>query len=210
MQTCIGVYLHGFLSSGNSEKGQWFKAQANLLADANEELIFDEFITPTYPIKTPQESVEFIENLLLNLKDKWHKVVLFGSSMGGYYAQYLGQKYGVPYILINPALRPIPVFKEHIGHHVNPSTHEPFCIDNSYIASLQTYDVKSLNNQVPAMLLIDTDDEVIDVDYALQAYNPSKSKQGTKFTAVIYTGGDHRFIHLDQAWLNIKQFIKQL
>lgn len=209
MRECIGVYLHGFLSSGNSEKGQWLKAkvqQDNLL---NDKPVFSEIYTLTYPIKSPHDSAEEIERCLLNAKQKNINIILLGSSMGGYYAQYFGQKYQIPYIMINPALNPVPIFNQSMGCHTNPVTSEKFCIDQDYIKALQDYDIEELDQNVPALMLLDTDDEVIDVDLALQRYvqkdNLCKKSQ---FKSALFSGGDHRFIHMPQAWKDIQSFVK--
>ncbi|MEA1989154.1 MAG: YqiA/YcfP family alpha/beta fold hydrolase [Pseudomonadota bacterium] len=209
MQAYIGLYLHGFLSSGNSEKGQWLKQVVNQKNLNEGNPVLKELLTPTYPIKSPHASVDKIESLLKEkLKDQTKKVVLLGSSMGGYYAQYLGQKYQLPYIMINPALNPTPIFNESLGCHTNQATQEDFCIDQGYIKELQGFDVKQLNKEIPALLLIDTDDEVIDVDYALKRYETRAN--GSHFSTVKYSGGDHRFIHMQQAWLKINKFLNAL
>ena len=209
MQAYIGLYLHGFLSSGNSEKGQWLKQVVNQQNLDDENLVLKELLTPTYPIKSSLASVDKIESLLKEiLKDQTKKVVLLGSSMGGYYAQYLGQKHQLPYIMINPALNPTPIFNESLGCHTNPVTQEDFCIDQNYIQELQGFDVKQLDGEIPALLLIDTDDEVIDVDYALKRYEADPN--GSHFSTVMYSGGNHRFIHMQQAWLEINKFLKAL
>ncbi|MDX1351737.1 MAG: YqiA/YcfP family alpha/beta fold hydrolase [Thiomicrorhabdus sp.] len=212
MQMCIGVYLHGFLSSGKSEKGQWLTQQ---IADENKVVqppLFTEFITVTYPIKSVQDSVHEIEKIIAQYPKKQNKIILLGSSMGGYYAQYLGQKYQLPYIMINPALNPVPVFVENQGEHINPSTGEMVKIDKNYIADLQRYDVCTLKQTVPALLLIDKDDEVIDVAFAIQRYQPlaNRDKTDSCFETVIYSGGDHRFIHMEDAWPKIKAFIQKI
>ena len=209
MHGYIGLYLHGFLSSGNSEKGQWLKETVNQQNLDKNNPVIKELLTPTYPIKSPYASVEKIESLLKEiLKDQTKKVVLLGSSMGGYYAQCLGQKYQLPYIMINPALNPTPIFNESLGCHTNPATQEDFCIDQTYIQELQGFDIEQLNAKIPALLLIDTDDEVIDVDYALKRYEAGAN--GSRFLTVKYSGGDHRFIHMQQAWSEINTFLNAL
>ncbi|WP_040724987.1 YqiA/YcfP family alpha/beta fold hydrolase [Thiomicrorhabdus sp. Kp2] len=212
MKECIGVYLHGFLSSGQSEKGQWLTQKNTQDSFLGKSPLFTKFITVTYPIKSVHESLKVIESILAKYKDRLDKIVMLGSSMGGFYAQYLGQKYQLPYIMINPALNPVPVFSENIGLHTNPSTGEVVLIDNAYIADIQSYDVKTLDKNIPALLLIDTDDEVIDVDFAIQHYQDSAAvkRVNSRFEVVIYSGGDHRFIHMEDAWLKIKQFIENL
>lgn len=211
MQSVICVYLHGFLSSANSHKGRWFVQQVqteNSQVRQASEAIFKEIITLTYPISSPAQSVQKIETLLQALlTQKKHPIVLMGSSMGGYYAQFLGQKYKLPYIMINPALNPKPIFLEHLGASCNPSTGEKFVIDNAYIQQLESYNVAKLDRRIPVMLLMDKGDDVIDVAAALMKY---QGKKNLKTEIHVFKGGDHAFQHLPEAWPLIKSFIGRL
>jgi len=204
MNDCIGIYLHGFLSSAKSEKGLW-------LVNKNTETkltLFDEIITISYPNKSVAESVMVIEAEIKKQLKKNKKVVLLGSSLGGFYAQYFAQIYQLPYIMINPALNLLPVFKVNLGLHTNPTTGEVVNINQSYISNLLKYDVANPNKTIAALLLIDLDDEVIDVDFAIQRYKHSDN--APCFKAKIYSGGDHRFIHMEEAWYEIQDFISTL
>lgn len=226
MQSYKAFYLHGFLSSGGSEKGQWFKqklahSQQNSFASKSMSQVFDnksvlsEWLTPTYPISSVANTVSFIESelvALLNSSSKngrAEKVVLVGSSMGGFYAQYFAQKYQLPFIMINPALNPEAVFREHLGVHKNPSTGEMVEINDDYIEALLRYKITQPNYELPSLLLIDKDDEVIDVGFAIQIYQ-SKLFANSASKTIVYNGGDHRFIHLDEAWKEINQFLEKL
>ena len=215
MQSVICVYLHGFLSSANSQKGRWLvqqvQAENSQTSQASEPFlnpIFKEIIALTYPISNPAESVQKIEALLqAQLAQKKRPIVLMGSSMGGYYAQFLGQKYKLPYIMINPALNPSPIFRQNLGASCNPNTGEKFIIDEAYIQQLEKYDVTRLDKSIPAMLLMDEGDEVIDVATALIKY-PDKSNFKTEVH--VFKGGNHAFQHLAEAWPLIKGFIDRL
>ncbi len=215
MQSVICVYLHGFLSSANSQKGRWLVEQVakenRQIQETSERLaktIFKEIITPTYPISSPVKSVEKIETLLQDLlAEKNHAIVLMGSSMGGYYAQFLGQKYSLPYLMINPALNPKPIFMENLGASINPSTGEKFVIDEAYLQGIEKFDCTVLNNKIPTMLLLDEGDGVIDLPFALARY---QGVLGSKSVVHSFEGGDHAFQHLDDAWPMIKDFIERL
>ncbi|GAB6070255.1 esterase YqiA [Thiomicrorhabdus hydrogeniphila] len=204
MKGYIGVYLHGFLSSAKSEKGQWL-LQKN---STDKSRLFDEFITVNYPNKLVTDSVQVIDDEIKKQLKKDKKIVLLGSSLGGFYAQYFAQIYHLPYIMINPALNSLPVFKANMGLHTNPSTGEQVCIDEDYINNLKKYDVNNPDENIPALLLIDLDDEVIDVDFVIQRYQKRDSDHC--FKAKIYSGGDHRFIHMEEAWYEIKEFVTDL
>ncbi len=215
MQSAICLYLHGFLSSANSQKGRWFvqqvKTENRQILQASETLlepVLKEIITLTYPISTPNESIQKVEALLQELLTRKNQpIVLMGSSMGGYYAQFLGQKYRLPYIMINPALNPKPIFQQYLGASSNPSTGEEFIIDEAYIQQLGSYDVTTLDKSIPALLLLDEGDEVIDVASALMKY---KNISNLKTEIHVFKGGDHAFQHLTEAWPLIKTFIAKL
>ncbi len=212
MQLPICIYLHGFLSSGNSLKGQWFAEQVrqkNLSLKAGGKALagFQDWLTPTYPLASPQASLLAIEELIRPLLNSPKTPLLFvGSSMGGFYAQYLGQKYRTPYVMINPALNPVPLFEAHMGMHQSTVTGETFCIDLAYIQALKglMFDSvnKPLDTTIPALLLIDEGDELIDIPFALAQYQQPNSE----FTVQVYAGGDHAFQHLEEAWCEIKSF----
>ena len=108
--------------------------------------------------------------------------------------------------MINPALNPEKVFRENLGEHTNPATGEKVLINEAYIADLLKYKKDELDQSVPGLLLIDSDDEVIDVDYAINQY----TGVGEPSKMVVYSGGDHRFIHTQEAWQEIKDFLKSL
>ncbi|WP_019556230.1 YqiA/YcfP family alpha/beta fold hydrolase [Thiomicrorhabdus arctica] len=216
MQSVICLYLHGFLSSANSQKGRWFVRQVQTenhqISHASETFleqpVFTEIITMTYPISSPFESVQKIEALLQRLLTRKNQpIVLMGSSMGGFYAQFLGQKHKLPYIMINPALNPKPIFRQNLGVSTNPNTGEKFIIDETYIQQLDSFDVAKLDKSIPTLLLMDEGDEVIDVATALMKY---QNKNDLKTDIHVFKGGDHAFQHLSEAWPLIKTFIDRL
>lgn len=220
MKSVTCVYLHGFLSSGASQKGEWFKQQVEQEKQLHKALlngavinseepdgcpVFQYWLTPTYPISSPKKTIEAVEELVTELLRKPNEsIVLAGSSMGGFYAQYLGQKYGLPYIMINPALNPRPIFMNNLGDHTNPVTEEALTIDEGYIEQLESYIPKPFNLNIPALLLIEEGDDLIDIPFALACYQQELSK----FRAVLYKGGNHRFRHLEEAWQEIKEFVQ--
>ncbi len=216
------VYLHGFLSSGQSDKAQWFLAQVtqeNLskkgskIGEGGEKIAFQHWLTPTYPLRSPQASLAAIEQVLLPLLNRADvQVMLAGSSMGGFYAQYLGQKYQRPYVMINPALNPIPLFKQNKGAHKSEATGESFCIDEAYIEQLKPLvfnENNPLNLSVPALLLLDEADELIDIPFALNAYQPAALMESSNIQVVTYPEGNHAFQHLEEAWPVIKAFAQR-
>jgi len=210
------LYLHGFLSSGQSLKGQWFKEkvrESRTFSEkkAEENPLITKWLTPTYPIQTVSRTLTSIEAELQRcFQDKQTDWILAGSSMGGFYAQHFAHTYRLPFIMINPALNPEFVFKDHFGDHINPATQEPVSIDQAYVAELNNYVVSTPDRKVSSLLLLDTDDEIIDVNYVLQQYGEQCGQLSKTSRAKIFCGGDHSFIHLDNAWDEIRQFLAGL
>lgn len=189
------LYLHGFLSSGMSAKGQSLKS--HFLAEGID------CVTPTYPIASPELSVAYIQSEIkrLGLAETSSSWVIMGSSMGGFYGQYFAQKYQVPLIMINPALDPIPLFEQYLGAHINPNTQEAFNLNEAYLGSLKQYYCQP-EASYKTQVYLDEGDEVIPYELALKAYQ-------SKAEVVVFKQGDHGFQHLEDAWPKILAFTKQ-
>lgn len=184
------LYLHGFLSTGQSAKGQWFKR-----AFAQQGI---EVFTPTYPIKTPDESIAVLEQAigrLLTAKKPW---LVMGSSMGGFYGQYLAQKYQKPLIMINPALDAVGVLAAYSGEQVHPITQEHLNINEDYLAALKSLSCLP-SRQIPSLLLLDEGDEVI-------PYLPSAKAYEGIADILCFPNGSHGFDHLEEAWPKVSAF----
>jgi len=191
------LYIHGFLSSEKSVKAMEL---ANYFQQCNDVC----FTAYTYPQREVNQSLVFIENWICNARKKG-SVVLIGSSLGGFYAQYFGQQYQLPYCMINPALNP-DLFYEHIGSYTNSHTGESINVSDSYIEELLKLTPENLKHNSSILLLMDQEDEVIDVDYAIQCYRPVKRTESLKVK--VFSGGNHDFQHLKESfslindWLN--------
>lgn len=170
------LYIHGFLSSPLS-----FKAQqtAQWLAVHYPEIEFHcPQLTP-YPAHTQQLLESLVERILPE------PVYLMGSSLGGFWATWLAEKYNLPAVLINPAVRP---------HEFMPAYLEvdlkSYHTDDSYRLSAQHID-EIIAVDVPVArpnnywLLVQTGDETLDYQQSVQKYYACKQ--------TIEEGGDHSF-----------------
>jgi uncharacterized protein len=91
------LYLHGFLSSPSSFKAQ--QAQVWLAAKHPEIDYHCPQLSP-YPAETQQLLEQLVQSLLPQ------PVYLMGSSLGGFWATGLAEKYNLRALLINPAVNP--------------------------------------------------------------------------------------------------------
>ena len=187
------VYLHGFSSAATSHK-------ANLLKQA---LAPIKFFIADYPSHQPraaiQSAIQYIGQTLE--KHNQQQITLIGSSLGGYYAQYLGATLDVvqKVILINPALQPQHTLKPYVGQNINMVTGKPFVFSEQDFDDLTEYDIALADVKTPTLVLLDAGDEIIDYRVAAKRYNDIGR-------VVIYPDGSHQFEHIDQAVVEIAMF----
>ena len=91
----IAIYLHGYGSNGNTDTAKGLRA---LLAETCK------VISPTYDWSKPQAAAAGLADLY-----RAHgadRPVLVGTSLGGFYANYLSRMLEAPAVIVNPALYP--------------------------------------------------------------------------------------------------------
>lgn len=171
------VYLHGFLSSPQSEKAQ-------------QTLAFVKKHFPCLNVHIPQlpgdinVSVNKIDSLLNTLPKGQFGFI--GSSMGGFLSTYCAETYGGKAVLVNPAVEPFNLLKAYIGNHVNPYTQEKFVIHAGHINTLRHINFNHVSNPKQYFTLLQTGDETLDYHLAAQKYANGK--------LLIEKGGDHSFV----------------
>lgn len=88
--------------------------------------------------------------------------LLAGSSLGGFWARYLGARNGYPWIGLNPALRPSATLARSQGRL------QRFDVEGSFDWTLEdalayrTYEEEPLEMKVPGLIVVAADDEVVD------------------------------------------------
>jgi hypothetical protein len=196
------IYLHGFNSGGNANKARWLREHVRPI------VLFSPTYEPHHAHQTERELRKFIARLVReNPQDK--KLMFIGSSLGGFWAQYLaqqnwqqnrGQSQGsdpgfasfVKLVLINPSVRPDITLAPHTGRYPNEATGGETVLTADDVAALRDYHVEPCNPRVPTLLLLDEADEILDSREAVAAF------RGCGKT-IVYPGGSHRFDHLPEA-----------
>lgn len=175
------IYLHGFKSSPKSQKAQ------SLVDYVQNELIdlVDqgrlELLVPALPYK-PEKAIALIEKLIYGSD----RVVLIGSSLGGFYSIYFAEKLNCKATLVNPLVALQESMADtFLGHHTNLYSGEEFDIEMSDAEYLKSLEQTVIEQQRKYLLLLETGDEVLDSKLALDKF--------PKANQVIIEGGNHRF-----------------
>lgn len=187
------IYLHGLNSSGCSQKA---------LA-LGERLAPIPVLAPSYPPHRPDAAIGQLSALFRGLTGEPAPLVV-GSSMGGFYGQYLVRRFPVAHLfLINPALRPWELLAPYRGSSMTTADGEPYTLTGDRIQATRHYRIDDPCDGVPTTVFLDAADEVIDYRIAAGIYRPC----GRVLT---FPGGDHAFAHLDAAIAEIRSRFRTL
>ncbi len=112
-------------------------------------------------------------------------VRLIGSSLGGYYAMYLAQKYQLKVCLINPAMHSSKTLSRMLGQAPNFYDGSHFEWKTSHLEMLEKYEC-TMTEQSNVLLMVQKGDEVLDYKEAVEKLPDAKQ--------IVEEGGDHSFV----------------
>ncbi len=184
------IYLHGFNSSPASHKAKLLREKMMSLKRA------DAFVCPKLSHR-PIEAIAQIEMIMGSCDD----ITLVGSSLGGYYATYLAEKYGCKAALVNPAVNPALSLETLIGPQKNYYTGEEYVLTREHFAQLKTLAVAEITQPERYLLLTQTGDEVLDYRLAVAKFHDARQ--------IVIEGGDHGFQNFDAYLDTIVSFADQ-
>lgn len=144
----------------------------------------------------PARTVADLEQLIHPLLGD--PLMLVGSSLGGFYATYLAQKYGCPAVLINPAVRPYELWQDHLGEQPNFYTGDIHRVEPQHIEELRDLDVQEFSEPEDFMVLLETGDETLDYRQAQAKFSRSR--------LVVHEGGSHSYDHFTDDLPQIFEF----
>jgi predicted esterase YcpF (UPF0227 family) len=150
------LYLHGFRSSPKSFKARVVHQRMAQLGRARE------LICPQLPA-SPKAAMALVLNLVERYQAKGeNQLAIVGSSLGGFYATWLAERFGCRAVLINPAVDPLKDLDKHVGVTTAWHSDEPFEFKREYIAELAELKVAKITRPERYFLLAATGDEVLD------------------------------------------------
>lgn len=151
------LYLHGFRSSPQSYKSR-LMAQAMLTRNKA-----DQWLCPALPA-SPKAAIQQAEALLAEYTahtpaEHW---TLIGSSLGGYYATWLAERWGTRAVLLNPVVHAVRDLATQVGVHTAYHDHSPFVFTPDHVQELAALQVGKITRPERYYLLAAKGDELLD------------------------------------------------
>lgn len=176
------LYIHGFRTTKESHKAQLLESYYN----ANNIIIADHSLIPHQAIKDLEKSIE-ANNI----------TGIIASSLGGYYATYLSEKYNLKTVLINPSVRPYETLVKALGENERQDGLK-FTWKEEHLSMLKEFKVEksTIENY---FLFLQKGDEVLDYRIADTFYKGCK--------LIIEEGGNHRFKGFGRFFDEVSKFL---
>ena len=177
MRTTLLVYLHGFRSSPNSTKAVMTGEAVKALSTSEHSY---EWYCPQL-LASPGQSMDIVVQHID--QSKADRIVIIGSSLGGFYTNYLAEKYRCKGITLNPAVYAARELEPHVGMMTAYDSEEPFDFKAEYIDELRALQVERITDPKRYFLIAAKGDELLDWKEMVAFYPGSKQ--------LILEGSDH-------------------
>ncbi|MDH5182321.1 MAG: esterase [Gammaproteobacteria bacterium] len=174
------IYIHGFNSSPQSHK-------ARILTERMAHFgILGDLRVPELPAD-PEQAMALLQGCV----EACGEIIptLIGSSLGGYYAAWLAEKYDLKAILVNPAIYPYRLLEAYLGENENLYTGERYILKERHVAVMKSFQMEKINKPENYWLLLETGDEILDYRDAVKKFADSNK--------TIYQGGAHEFLNFE-------------
>ncbi|WP_333608992.1 YqiA/YcfP family alpha/beta fold hydrolase [Arsukibacterium sp.] len=183
-------YLHGFASSSLSEKAQqtvaYFQQQQPQL----------DLVALDLPY-TPAEAMHLLEQKIAEAPP----LAFNGSSLGGFLATVLVERFGGRACLINPAVAPHSLLADYLGDYHHPVLQRSYQVRAEHMQQLAALMPAQLRQPQNYLVLLQSGDEVLDYRHA-QTYYQGAQQQ-------LVAGGDHSFVGYADYLPQIAEFCQQ-
>lgn len=186
------LYLHGFRSAPASTK-------ATMLAAAlHKQGLEHEWFCPQLPA-SPAQALALADSLIQqHYNPSSSPLTVMGSSLGGYYATCLAEKWHCRAVVMNPVVYAARDLASQVGEHTQYHSNEPFVFLPQHINELATMAVAQPAAPERYFLLAATGDEVLDWREMAQWYAGSQAR--------IIQGSDHGISDFEQWLPEVLQF----
>ncbi|MGY3942074.1 YqiA/YcfP family alpha/beta fold hydrolase [Aeromonas tecta] len=192
--TSVLLYLHGFNSSPGSAKAQQMAAW---VAQHRPDI---EVMIPAQP-NTPAAAWAAIERCIEDSMARYGTALRLGavgSSLGGFMATQVSERYGCRAALINPAVRPYELLQDYLGSQTNPYTGECYELLPAHMDELRAL-AQPVTAPERLWILQQQEDEVLDYRKALDEYRFARLS--------LECGGNHAFVGFERYSAQIVHFL---
>lgn len=182
------LYVHGFASDGNSQK----------VAALKEAFPEREVMAPKFSHRAQETAAKLLQ-VIDDLLARHHgDVILVGTSMGGFWANWAAARKGLRAVVINPAITPSTTLAIGIGQVIDGEAWTQSDCDayKSVEADIE------LKDRAPYVVLPARNDDFI-------PYEPTVRMFEGKAQIVQYADGGHRFDKYDEICRHVRQIDAQ-
>ena len=151
-------------------------------------------------LASPKKSMELVTEYID--QSKADRMIVIGSSLGGFYTNYLAEKYGCKAIALNPAVRAARELAPHVGMMTSYDSDEPFDFRTEYIDELKALQVERISNPDRYFLIAAKGDELLDWREMSQFYEGAKQ--------LILEGSDHGIADYADHLPRVLEFISSI
>lgn len=169
------LYLHGFQSSPLSFKAQLISQEIEKVGGSTR------CFCPQLPL-SPAKSMEIAEDFLSEYSPE--SITVIGSSLGGYYANWLAERYACKAVLLNPVIDPWKIrILDDLPDKTDLRVREWLDFRENCKSELDAIRVVHITKPERYLLLAATGDELLDWRLMQAHYRGAKQ--------IIIEGGDH-------------------
>ena len=177
MPSTLIVYLHGFRSSPRSSKAVMTGEAIKKLCTVDHPI---QWFCPQL-VASPKASIEMVMQHIET--SKYDRLIVMGSSLGGYYANYLAEKYACKAVVLNPAVRAPRELASHVGMLTEYDTNEPYDFRPEFIHELKDLQIETVSNPSRYFLIAAKGDELLDWQEMVEFYKGAEQ--------LVLEGSDH-------------------
>lgn len=188
------LYIHGFGGSGLGTKAQQtrqFAARDGIPC-----------VAPSLS-HIPELAIDTLVQTCESLRD--HPLLIIGSSLGGFYARYLGKRFNTPTVLLNPALHAKELLADYTGMLYSYYDDTPWLWQESHVQQLKQFEVPAGKLQSESLVYVETGDEVIPYEETIGYLGPESTSK-----VITITGGNHSFVSYEDIWSDIVTFYTKM
>jgi len=201
------IYIHGFNSATQDEQGKILlsKNKLRILANFCRRNHY-KFIAPNLDYQNLKSVVKELLFIQQEQESDGLDVHFIGTSLGGFFAEYMAMITQTSANMINPATNPSKTLKRHIGPCTNYVSGQEYGWTQENCDAFLHYEEELKHfpdGQIGRLVILDMGDELLDS-------SATRKKYEGKVALHTFEGGSHRFDHMLEALPMIKDSVEAI